>query len=159
MLPTAEVHYIVELVWPSLISLDHNDSSVSGVESTPRQSPFARKESAHEDHPLAHDPAASTHVRRSAAPQLLCAYHSCVSALCRRFRQAFWDLPRASWPGAGPHLSALSGPVETAGLALHRADRVCPALLLSCDARTPGNAVVYCASPTPRHAAHHPQPS
>jgi hypothetical protein len=35
------------------------------VESTPRQSPFARKESAHEDHTLAHDTSASTHVRRS----------------------------------------------------------------------------------------------
>src|SRR5438132_1202281 len=65
------------------------------------------KASAHECHTLAHAPLASTPVGRSAAPQLLCAYHARVSALCRRFRQAFRDLPRAPGSGAGPHLSQL----------------------------------------------------
>src|SRR5215470_10559831 len=65
------------------LCLDHNDSSVSGVESTPRQSPFARKESAHEDHTLAHDTSAPTHVGRPAAPQLLPRYHALLPPLCR----------------------------------------------------------------------------
>src|SRR5262245_33888335 len=63
--------------------LDHNDSSVSGVESTLRQSPFARKESPHEDHTLAPDTSAATHVGRPAAPQLLPRYHALLSPLCR----------------------------------------------------------------------------
>src|SRR5262249_48496434 len=62
-------------------------------------------------------------------------------------RPAFWGLPRASWSGAGPHLSALSSRGETRCLALRRASRVCLAFLLSCHPRTPGNAGVYRPSP------------
>src|SRR5262245_51989187 len=125
----------------SVRCLAHNDSSVGGV--TPwsrRHAPlFARKESTYDDEAPAHDPTPPTHVGRLAAPELLCAYHARVSALCRGFRQAFWDLPRASWPRAGPHLPALSCPGKTGSLAHRRAGRLCPALLLSCHAQAPGH--------------------
>src|SRR5207244_13071328 len=77
---------------------------------------FAQKESAHENAPPAHDTPTPTHVRRHAAPQLLCAYCARLSALCRRFGAAFSDLPGASGPCACPHLSTLSRPVPTARL-------------------------------------------
>ena len=96
---------------------------------------------------------------RHAAPQLLCAYDARVSALCRRFRPAFSDLPRAPRPGAGPHLSALSRPGQTARLAHRGPDRLCAALLLPGHPETPDDAGVYRASAAPLHAADHPQPS
>ncbi len=88
---------IVAPVSPLACCLDHNDSSVSGVTPTPRWSPFARKESTHEDETPAHDAPAPTHVGRHAAPQLLCAYHARVSALCRRFRHSILGPPPSTW--------------------------------------------------------------
>src|SRR5215813_10861275 len=119
----------------------------------------ARKESADEDAPPAHDTPTPTYVGRPAAPQLLCAYHSRVSALCRGFRAAFSDLPRASGARAGPYLPTLSCPGETGGLAYRCAIRVRLAVLLSRHPGTPGDAGVYRASPAPLHAADHPQSS
>src|SRR5262249_18256882 len=121
--------------------LDHNDSSVSRVTPTPRGAGHlvARKESAHEDHTPRHDAPAPTHVGKYAAAQLLAPHYRLLPPLCRRFRAAFQHLPRTPGPRAGPHLSTLSRPGETALLVLHRADGLCIAFLLPRHPRASGD--------------------
>src|SRR5436309_13547692 len=99
--------HCAHVVWLDLVArscLDHNDSSVHGVTSTPRWSPFPRKESTHEDKTPPYDAPPPTHGARHATPQLLCADDARLSARRRRLRPAFSYLARAPRPGTCAHL-------------------------------------------------------
>src|SRR5215475_14533763 len=119
----------------------------------------AQKECTHEVTPSAHDTPPPTHGGRHANAQLLRAYHSCVSALCRRFRTAFPDLSRAPGSGTGARVSTLSRAGQAARLAHGRADGLCATVLVPGDLGTPDDAGLYPPSTAALHAADHPQPS
>ena len=81
------------------------------------------------------------------------AYLHCVADFAKHFGTS----PEHLGPGAGPRLSTLSCPGETGGLDFRRADRLCAALLLPRDPRTPSAARVYPLSPAALHPADAPE--
>jgi hypothetical protein len=63
-LPTTTI-FLLEYVWPSVVSLDHNDSSISGVASMPHHDTALSlwKESVHAAHTSPYDRPAPTDAR------------------------------------------------------------------------------------------------